>query len=699
MHLKPYPKLQDKELQQDRGQDGTGNLVGQQGVLRTEWGVRQACSLVGLPGNGTVNRCPLGVLSTNNLHCTTNNSSTPPTRASGVFSHSWGHKIKTSSYVTTFTSSLLLLSTSAGMENEESLGIYHGDGEESLDIWAVIKPGNTKEKIAIFTAQKCSHIAAGSNDDASEKVGITTDLRTVSIKSKGCWDGEWSMAKRRKRSGNLDKSRCITPPVQKSEFCTALLNSNKNSNASSDIAGENVKTDGEEGGKTISVVEMVAYLEQRASDQHVVIKRPSLRSSSTITLSKGPSLLPPADQVSKGPQMPEVHDEEESVRVLDMVAKLESQCLSRPSVREGGDLSRNNSLRRRVGRVLLAGSEPYSAVLPSQAALPSLPQDERADIPTEQVASDADKPRAPPEACVAMQVHFALRGRNVAEQETCVKVDTINSKCALANQACLEAHECNEEPLPGMLFFAQSLPLAPQEQRWYSVSKNSSRSQNTEDSSNDQKNEQRGAPQHKQALEHPSVDVSFTEENMDKLEDNHDLEEMEEEFGVSNRGPVPLRRLVSHEFLETRFKIQLLLEPQQYMAFLPHHIIVKIFSLLPTESLAALKCTCHYFKFIIESYGVRPADSCWVSDPRYKDDPCKQCKKRYGRGDVSLCRWHHKPYCQALPYGPGYWMCCRGAHKDTPGCNVGLHDNRWVPAFHSINMPIYKKSRDSEDDV
>ncbi|XP_053365230.1 F-box only protein 34 [Clarias gariepinus] len=694
MHLKPYPKPQDKELHQDGGQDCTGNLVGQRGVLRTEWGVRQACSLMGLPGNGTVNRFPLSVLSTNTFRCTNNNSSIPLTRASGGFSHSWGHKSKTSASVTTVTSSLVLLSSPTGMENEGSLGIYQGgDGEGSLDIWAVIKPGNTKEKIAIFTAQKYSHTAAGSNDEASEKEGITTDLRTVSMKNKGCWDGDWSMAKRRKRSGNLDKSRCITTPAQKAEFCTALSNSNKNFNASSGVAGEIVKTDAEEGGKTISVVEMVAYLEQRANDQQVDPKRPSLRSSSTITLSKGPSLPPPAEQISKGLQLPEVHEEEESVRVLDMVAKLESQCLSRQNVREGGDLSRNNSLRRRVGRVLLAGSEPYSAVLPSQAEFPTLPQDKRPDHQSEQIASHADKPRDPPEACVPVHLeHFALRGRNVAKQETCVKVDTINSLYTLANQASSETHMCSEEPLPGMLFFSQSPPQARQEQRCHS--KNNSISQNTQDSCNDNKNEQ---PPHRQALEPISVVVSSREENLDKLEDNHDLEEMEGEFVENNRGPVPLRRLVSHEFLETRYKIQLLLEPQQYMAFLPHHIIVKIFSMLPTESLAALKCTCHYFKFIIESYGVRPADSRWVSDPRYKDDPCKQCKKRYGRGDVSLCRWHHKPYCQALPYGPGYWMCCRGAHKDTPGCNVGLHDNRWVPAFHSINMPIYKKSRESED--
>ncbi|NWX87117.1 FBX34 protein, partial [Nothoprocta pentlandii] len=161
-----------------------------------------------------------------------------------------------------------------------------------------------------------------------------------------------------------------------------------------------------------------------------------------------------------------------------------------------------------------------------------------------------------------------------------------------------------------------------------------------------------------------------------------------------------LKRQVSHDFLETRFKIQQLLEPQQYMAFLPHHIIVKIFGLLPTRSLVALKCTCYYFKFLIEYYNIRPSDSRWVRDPRYREDPCKQCKKKYVKGDVSLCRWHPKPYCQALPYGPGYWMCCHRSQKGIPGCKLGLHDNHWVPACHSFNRALHKKPRgaDAEDE-
>lgn len=159
-------------------------------------------------------------------------------------------------------------------------------------------------------------------------------------------------------------------------------------------------------------------------------------------------------------------------------------------------------------------------------------------------------------------------------------------------------------------------------------------------------------------------------------------------------GQVSRARLCS--FLEVRRRLQQLLEPRPFLTLLPHHLLVAVFSLLPTRSLAALKCTCRYFRLIIDTYDVRPADALWVSEPCYSDDPCKRCRKRCGRGDVSLCRWHHKPFCQALPYGPGYWMCCRSVHKDTPGCNVGLHDNRWVPAFHSRNVAICRWSHQEE---
>jgi len=161
-----------------------------------------------------------------------------------------------------------------------------------------------------------------------------------------------------------------------------------------------------------------------------------------------------------------------------------------------------------------------------------------------------------------------------------------------------------------------------------------------------------------------------------------------------------LYRHVSHDFLEIRFQIQRLLEPRQYMLLLPDHIAVNIFGRLPTRALAALKCACRDFRALIEAYGVRPVDSRWNRDPLYRDDPCKQCKRQHARGDVSLCRWHPKPYHHDLPYGRSYWMCCRRPDKDTPGCRVGLHDNNWVqqPAG-AAQQPARAKREDKREDA
>ena len=71
------------------------------------------------------------------------------------------------------------------------------------------------------------------------------------------------------------------------------------------------------------MVEMVAFLEQRASDQVVDSKPVSLRSSTTITLSK----VPPTSLASELLPRDNPDEEGESVRVSDMVAKLEKGCL------------------------------------------------------------------------------------------------------------------------------------------------------------------------------------------------------------------------------------------------------------------------------------------------------------------------------------------------------------------------------------
>uniref|UniRef100_A0A673ATR9 F-box protein 34 n=1 Tax=Sphaeramia orbicularis TaxID=375764 RepID=A0A673ATR9_9TELE len=478
MHLKSYPKLVRSELRLDpipTASQRSTLFVGQQGALL------RTCA--GHHGNVSGGRLPLSVISTNTLSCCNNNNN--------------------------MKGRMKLLPSPLpppGRENE-ALGLYQTTAAETadapLDVWTVIKPGNVREKIAIFAS-----------DGAACRP-------TRATKAKGSWE-ENGNAKRRRRSGSNQN----------------LLQQHTNVLPQHLEPPRTEEAEPEDDPK-VSVVEMVAFLEQRATEQQVDAK-PLLaiqRSSASITLSRAPP--------------PETRGEEpESVRVLDMVARLESECLRRQAE---GELSRSSSLRRTVGRVLLA-----AATAASQHSHASCPPSSGEPV------GCSEKTETPPPSDDA-------------------------AGCEGKSQTEKKGEEAEPEPVPGLLFclhlFTQTLP----------------------------------------------------------------------------------------------FRLQQLLEPQPYLAVLPHPLLVSIFVLLPTQSLAALKCTCHYFKFIIDNYGVRPADSLW---------------KRYGRGDVSLCRWHHKPYCQALPYGPGYWMCCHGAHRDTPGCNVGLHDNRWVPAFHSINVPIYRGRRD-----
>ncbi|KAK9409317.1 F-box only protein 34 [Crotalus adamanteus] len=442
--------------------------------------------------------------------------------------------------------------------------IHQGE-EELLDIWAVVKPGNTKEKIAFFAAQLCS------------------DARVFSMKNKSTWDIDGRATKRRKKSLDIKKAkihlermreanaRCYQPEP----FACGIEH----------CSVHNVNDSGEGGFpvRPLSVVEMVAFLEQRASVLLASCTRNCPSASAVPRFAGQPKVSAPGffsdfracEVPSEKPPCGShsLEQQAEPVRVLEMVAKLESECLRRQSEREAGSLSRNSSFRRNVGRVLLA-----SGILQE---------------------NESDK----------------------------------------VSSLVLHQEECNDEKVG-----------------WESKHNGS-----VEDS----------------LWEGPSSGQSSFD---DSLEGNHDLKHGQGTISVN------------------WFKIQQLLEPQQYLVFLPHHIMVKIFGLLPTKSLVALKCTCGYFKFIIEYYNVRPADSRWVRDPRYREDPCKQCKKKYAKGDVSLCRWHPKPYCQALPYGPGYWMCCHRSQKNVPGCKLGLHDNHWVPACHNLNRAIHKKSREIDED-
>uniref|UniRef100_A0A3P8RNC4 F-box protein 34 n=1 Tax=Amphiprion percula TaxID=161767 RepID=A0A3P8RNC4_AMPPE len=459
--------------------------------------------------------------------------------------------------------------------------------------------GHVREKIAIFASEE-----GGGRARVSERTSTSSS------------SSQDRAAKRRRRSGNNQNLQQDQRTSSDATQCPA----------GGQRDGEVMSAEEEE--QKVSVVEIVAFMEQRANEQQPDSK-PLLalqRSSTTITLSRAPPPVVREGSEVKG-------EEPESIKVSDMVARLESECLRR---RTEGDLSRNNSLRRTVGRVLLAaaghGSAPDHSSAPCQPSSPS----SSLTSPVAPSSSSSPLPATPASALTTTPSPGLTTPPSGELVGTSQQVGGTVTETVAPPPSSEEA-----EPVPGLLF------LTP-----------------------------------------PSAE---TDSELQKT----DVVQAEEVVGVAS--PLSRRASASQDFLVMRQRLQQLLEPQPYLAVLPHHLLVKIFLLLPTQSLAALKCSCHYFKFIIENYGVRPADSLWVSDPRYRDDPCKQCKKRYGRGDVSLCRWHHKPYCQALPYGPGYWMCCHGAHRDAPGCNVGLHDNRWVPAFHSINVPIYRRSRNHDD--
>lgn len=678
MHLKPCPKLIRSELRLDAASVQSSSqrsslFVVQQGALR------RTCS--SNHGNISSSRLPFSIISTNAAN----------SNSGGVASL----QLKALS-----SPAVQLVPPPLDCEND-TLRLYQTTTEDAnapLDIWTVIKPGHVREKIAIFASEGGrtdgaggnEHISTSSLDRTPAMCMNHTDMSGLSraTKAKGSWE-ENSSAKRRRRSGsnqnqNLQQDQ-MTQVLDTQQHTLQLSSCRPDLTRQSGIdqCGSEAVTVvevEEEHEHKVSVVEMVAFLEQRVSEQQPDCK-PLLalqRSSTTITLSRA---LPPEIRREGS----EVRGEElESIRVSEMVAKLESECLRRKAE---GDLSRSNSLRRTVGRVLLAAGDHSSA--PSQLAssvtssfsLSSLPG---ARAGSQISSSETAQTHAP--ALALATPSSPHPGELVGESEEARGAEGLAQSTVSENVAPPPPPE-EAEPLPGLLFLSPPAELLPHT-----------------DSLPPPTDSEHHPPHYRTTCDLQPAPSQPWPSAVSLAPDSGSQSEKRRRRQAGPGGdcvgvsPLSRRASASQDFLEMRQRVQQLLVPQLYLAVLPHHLLVKIFLLLPTQSLAALKCTCHYFKFVIENYGVRPADSLWVSDPRYRDDPCKQCKKRYDRGDVSLCRWHHKPYCQALPYGPGYWMCCHGPHRDTPGCNVGLHDNRWVPPFHSINMPIYRRSRNDEND-
>ncbi|KAL8168708.1 UNVERIFIED_CONTAM: hypothetical protein K2H54_013376 [Gekko kuhli] len=692
MHLKPYLKLQKKERPLEISPDPPRSPPMSQERLANE--EKHSSPQAGLVASPPL-RKPRGNLSTHSL-C--------GRHGGRVHAEGRGGKEKRSALPAT---------------------IHQGeDGEPLLDIWAVVKPGNTKEKIAFFAAQQCG------------------ESRLSSMKNKSTWDIDGRATKRRKKSLDLRKAKIhLERPRETSGRC----HQPEPFACGIEHCSVHNANDGGEGGfpgRPLSVIEMVAFLEQRASVLLADCTK-NFPGAPTVTrcpgqakvtlLASGPfsnlgGYETPSERATCGASS-DGEQQAEPVRVLDMVAKLESECLRRQSEREAGSLSRNNSFRRNVGRVLLAsgtpaenevGKEPSGVLNQEERGKDdgewrskhgSAEEDHFWEVPparqspsfVEISSSKRDRgvlspevmpplPSTYPEAARACPRSF--RGENAALDPTPREPGdvpspnsnlrtkeslTISISVIKTDKLCRKAHPSDssfgEDSLPGRLF----LLLSERETCHKHL-------RTGDATAEEHRADVRGKEE--SPTDTPCVIGSVSGEPAESP-----AEDLPQGPDSCN-----LKRQRSHDFLETRFKIQQLLEPQQYLVFLPHHILVKIFGLLPTRSLVALKCTCGYFKFIIEYYNIRPADSRWVRDPRYREDPCKQCKKKYVKGDVSLCRWHPKPYCQALPYGPGYWMCCHRAQKNVPGCKLGLHDNHWVPACHSFNRAIHKKPRETEEE-
>ncbi|XP_054151089.1 F-box only protein 46 [Melozone crissalis] len=476
------------------------------------------------------------------------------------------------------------------------------DGRVLLDTWYVIKPGNTKEKVAFFVAHQCGGgTAAGPAGTAG---------RASTMKVKGNWGSDSSKAKRRRRCRHEPKG-ATGPPWA----------------AGDAPEGDDGGGAAGDGADLLSVAEMVALVERRAALALQSLPRAACDAPAPLVLLEAPG----------GP---------ECRRVAAAVAQFESQKSQSQHRRERGGAVRPNGVCRGGAGGGGAGTDGGGNAAGREAAAAASAERQKDQITCDLyrlvsparllLAAKGDKDGADEAAAAAEQSGGSGGGvtEGPAAPRDCasgfhvdVVVTGVVDQCVFfgkdsAKQVTEETVRLPEEPPPpGQLF------LLPEEPATAAATT---------------------------AAASPGKD------------------------GGGDPALCRLYRHVSHDFLEIRFKIQRLLEPRQYMLLLPEHVMVKIFSYLPTQALAALKCSCHYFKSIIETFGVRAADSRWNRDPLYRDDPCKQCKKRYERGDVSLCRWHPKPYHHDLPYGRSYWMCCRRTDREAPGCRTGLHDNNWV---------------------
>ncbi|KAM9270451.1 F-box only protein 46 [Cariama cristata] len=539
------------------------------------------------------------------------------------------------------------------------------EGRVLLDTWYVIKPGNTKEKVAFFVAHQCG---GGIGNGG-------TSGRASTMKVKGNWGSDSSKAKRRRRCHDPTKSK-PSPAWATSSRDLACPHPGEPAAAASEAPD------------LLSVAEMVALVEQRTALALQSFPRPCGAPAAPVVFVEA------ASGETKAPSGSDCS------RVAEAVAHFESRQ------REHGS-TRPNGLCRR-------GAECATAAASSAAAAPG-PGEVRIAFRI----SSSREPRAGAAAaepgavgrpnCVFMSCGTASGSGNAGgrakDKITCDLYQLISpSRDALPNNVeflLATAGPKGDGDRPDMdMGCGEGSATAVKPEMGEGTGEGPSALVRDcasgfhvdvvvtgvvdqcvffgKDSAKKMKEETVRLPAAAAVQEDPPPGQLFLLPAPEETPAAEDTEAGEELPAVPDPSLCRLYRHVSHDFLEIRFKIQRLLEPRQYMLLLPEHVMVKIFSYLPTQALAALKCSCHYFKSIIETFGVQATDSRWNRDPLYRDDPCKQCKKHYEKGDVSLCRWHPKPYHHDLPYGRSYWMCCRRPDKEAPGCRVGLHDNNWV---------------------
>nr|XP_061796936.1 F-box only protein 46-like [Nerophis lumbriciformis] len=642
-----------------------------------------------------------------------------------------------------------------------SSGTQMDDGRVLLDTWYVIKPGNTKEKIAFFVAHEFS--GAG-------------QPRPSAMKVKGNWATDCSKAKRRRRCSSYDPpNRTHTSGAHLSRGSSEAPNASPTLNQPT-MEGTN-ETD------LLSVAQMVALVERRTAMalQDIVAVHENQQQPSTTSQEQdliphqrallqktesNPTNMAFMSDSSKGQPSKEIkelssiqtdqelEEQQESCRVAQAIAHFESQNLeNRLHMGAGSAISFSNRDRE------LRGGAESSRVAPS-------PTHSHGEVRIAFRVSNLD-PRSQLEPASRSRCMFMSCGGG-SSQGAARSKEKIT--CDLYQLVSPSSRDPNS-----LLLAATTAATKPDGDLHHSDRQTCGSPETTQEPSSGEKKSvrERVTGFHVEVVVTGAVDqcVFYGKDSTENVQEetvcfampggggtvggvptSTDLSSedpppgqlfffppprvSEEESNVSGSGrgsglcsldcakssspgagvmcsgehtPRPdsplasvgedcsdpslcrLYRHVSHDFLEIRFQIQRLLEPRQYMLLLPDHIMVNIFSYLPTHSLAALKCTCHYFKVLIETYGVRAVDSRWNQDPLYREDPCKQCKRQYERGDVSLCRWHPKPYHHDLPYGRSYWMCCRRTDKDTPGCRVGLHDNNWVQQPADGSQPIRSK--------